>query len=589
VPCSACGKACNTPEMRRACTASRVARSLTSHLMIAPTVLLVAASGCSDRTGTSFGTAGTAGGGIANAGNATGGSTTGGSTTGGSTTGGNGGNGGLGGGGTSGLGGAGSGASGASGSSAAAGAGGSAGNAAGAAGAGGAAAAGGTGGGGGSAGEAAGAAGLGSSGGAGGTGGAGTCTFEIEDMLSTAIPTVGIVNWSTGLAALSGARIEFTLDDPADDEFNRGSGGAIDITGETHRALLLGLKPERTYTYRIVAESGGTVCTSPDRSLTTGAGLDTFTHTLTRTAGSAIAPAQGFIVTTSYSSTAYIIDTDGDIVWWWATGPTSMSRARMDWEGENMWMLQVLGNQGGQGEVSRVSMDGAEVMENVAGLNQAHHDLAVLPGGITAFLVWSGGASAATDLVERAPDGTLTTIARLDERVYVPRTTFHANTIAYHAADDTFTVGDLEAGGFVKLARTGEPLWQFMAACPSMPVTKCAAGTTVGNHGHHLLDDGSFLFIKARYLPSVKEYKLTETASALTATEVWPYDQGTNLETYILGDVQRLPNGNTLIVYSTAGEMREISPAGDVVQTIVSERSFGYADFRETLYGPPLR
>jgi hypothetical protein len=65
--------------------------------------------------------------------------------------------------------------------------------------------------------------------------------------------------------------------------------------------------------------------------------------------------------------------------------------------------------------------------------------------------------------------------------------------------------------------------------------------------------------------------------------------------TVVLGDVQRLPNGNTLITYSQNGEMREISPTGQLVQTVQTfnetgtRRAFGYADFRPTLYGPPLR
>ena len=46
---------------------------------------------------------------------------------------------------------------------------------------------------------------------------------------------------------------------------------------------------------------------------------------------------------------------------------------------------------------------------------------------------------------------------------------------------------------------------------------------------------------------------------------------------------------------SLAGEMREVSPAGDVVEIIQlvsrwgNRAQVGYADFRPTLYGPPLR
>ncbi len=431
--------------------------------------------------------------------------------------------------------------------------------------------------------------GAGASGGrpaTGGTGGATPteiCSFDIQDALSPAIPTVGIITWSTTLAGLTDARIEFTLDEPAADENVRGGGGAIDVAGQSHRALLLGLKAQRRYNYRIVARSGNTVCTSPERSLTTGAIADAAKMTLTLTPAAQGTPAQGFIVTTDYNwSVAFIFDTDGDVVWL-TPAPTSCSRARMDWEGQNMWMLEVDGTQGSPGDVRRVGMDGTNVVDHVAGLDTAHHDLTVLPGGIVATLLWSGETSEASTLVERSPDGTIKTVAKIAENVFGSTGTYHTNSVAYHAADDTYTVGDLNKVSFAKLTRTGTRLWSF------------AKSEFIGNHGHHLLDHGILVF-KARTMPSpVFEYSLTESAGSVTATQIWSYDPGNNLGSIILGDVQRLPNGNTLIDYSNAGEMREVSPAGAVVQTIrytsslTGKRQLGYADFRQSLYGPPPR
>ena len=58
----------------------------------------------------------------------------------------------------------------------------------------------------------------------------------------------------------------------------------------------------------------------------------------------------------------------------------------------------------------------------------------------------------------------------------------------------------------------------------------------------------------------------------------------------MLGDVQRLPNGNTLVTYSTKGLIQELDSSWNIVQTLKSSsNSYGYADWRETLYGPPLR
>ena len=58
-----------------------------------------------------------------------------------------------------------------------------------------------------------------------------------------------------------------------------------------------------------------------------------------------------------------------------------------------------------------------------------------------------------------------------------------------------------------------------------------------------------------------------------------------------MGDVQRLPNGNTIIGYSSKGVLQEVSADGIVLQewTWPLGASFGYIEKRATLYGPPPR
>ena len=446
----------------------------------------------------------------------------------------------------------------------------------------------------------------GSAAGAGGTGGAscapapaggaggtspGTpeiCSFTIDAALSPAISTVGIVNWSTDLAGLSEARIEFTLNDPRASELNRGSGGKIDIGGATHRALMLGLKAGRTYTYRVVATgAAGKVCTSPDRTLTTCPGADV--PTVIRTALNPAAQSRGFIIVTPgvmgfagrprAPDVVYIIDADGDVVWWTSTA-FQTSRALMDWEGANMWMVQI-----GGGNVRRVGMDGLNAVTSIAGF-APHHDLAVLPGGtIAALLNVTTDTTRPSDLVERAPDGTMKTVVRLDSKIYKSSQAFHANGLRYHVADDSYTVGDRDAQLIVKLTRQGKVLWQIGGDCAGAPAPKCAAnalGSTI--HGQQQLDNGNLLVF--RNAGDAREYKLTETATTLTTSVVWSYMM-TGVQSDLLGDVQRLPNGNTLVTFSTGGFIHEVSPSGELLQTIEAN-TFGYSNFRESLYGPPL-
>ena len=95
---------------------------------------------------------------------------------------------------------------------------------------------------------------------------------------------------------------------------------------------------------------------------------------LTRTAGPAAASqAKGFIIGSSglgagggfgggggtSAGYAFIYDADGEIVWF-APAPAQCSRAKMSYDGQYMWMveLNVDNSMKDGGELRRVSMDG---------------------------------------------------------------------------------------------------------------------------------------------------------------------------------------------------------------------------------------
>ncbi|HEY7376227.1 MAG TPA: aryl-sulfate sulfotransferase, partial [Polyangia bacterium] len=410
------------------------------------------------------------------------------------------------------------------------------------------------------------------------------------------------------------AQIIYTLNAAGADLLNRAGAAPVDLTRPTpdpnHRTLLLGLKPSRAYTFHVEVTTPGAgpaaTCRSDDHTLTTGALAGA--PTVTRTATAPAAQAGGFIVTSTGVSgggqpQAYIIDADGDVVWV-AAAPASCSRARMDYEGNNMWMiaLNVL-NTGG--EMRYVSMDGATARDDVSGLAGAHHDFTVRPGGVIATMVWSaGGVDAESDLVERAPDGTLSAVFHVGANLYEGgpsllgsgSNTYHCNALLYHPADDSYTIGDRNPSLFVKVTRAGRPLWQLGGDCAGAPAPRCAAGGWDSNHGHQLLANGNFLFFSNGAFggsdPStVYEYALDDANGAndaLTATQVTAYRSAAGARSNSLGDVQRLPNGNTLVVFSNDGLMEEVDSSSRVVQAL-SAPWFGYADWRATLYGPPER
>jgi hypothetical protein len=104
--------------------------------------------------------------------------------------------------------------------------------------------------------------------------------------------------------------------------------------------------------------------------------------------------------------------------------------------------------------------------------------------------------------------------------------------------------------------------------------TMAAGGTTpLGGSG-----DGSIAL----------ELKLDLTGK--TATRIWSYKaSGTAYQNDVMGDVERLPNGNTLIAYSNKGLIREVDGSGAVLQELKTPKNFGYIEKRATLYGPPPR
>ncbi|HEY6726024.1 MAG TPA: aryl-sulfate sulfotransferase [Polyangiaceae bacterium] len=408
------------------------------------------------------------------------------------------------------------------------------------------------------------------------------CSFEVDAELSPAIPTVGIVTWSVAMDAIDEAIIEFgltstgfTLEAP------------VDLAAEEHRTLLLGMKGEREYAFRIVAKAGARTCRSDTFTLTTGPIANSL-PSIQRQLLLENEVASGFIVSTTglggrgdaRGPMAFILDAEGDVVWW-TPAPSGAGSARMNWEGTEMW-ISAVNNGGVGGEMRRASMDGLDVEASVAGLEAAHHDFTVLPGGrIVTFMHREGGCSS---IVQRDPDGTITDLIANVSALYEPVRDCHPNAIHYHPEDDSFTISDRNPNLFVKFSRTGELEWQFGGANalgPWMP------GVWQVNHGHHLLENGNFLFFNNGVgAPASPVLEFALDPSAGTATEVWRYKSDKSSST--LGDVQRLPNGNTLVTYSNAGVIHEVNPDGELVQSLATG-SLGYATHRPTLYGPPPR
>jgi hypothetical protein len=346
------------------------------------------------------------------------------------------------------------------------------------------------------------------------------------------------------------------------------------------------MKGSTKYTFQIVARSGGGTCTSGSYALTTGAVPSTVPKPMPATIVDASAHARGFIVTTAFDAGRVIIfDADGAPVWWVTEGLVNLSmRAHMSWDGKNMYVV------GLSDSVDKIAMDGTKI-EVLLPL-RAHHDMTAIPGGI-AVLALPAVAGGPSSVVERADDGTLTTVVADLASVYNAVSSFHPNAIHYDPRDDTYTVSDLNASLFVKISRRGELIWQLGGSNPK-DATKFFQGVAPwkGNHGHHLLPDGRFVFFNNLgdgSAPSTSMVRALDLdTEALTATALWSYKVAL---TVMMGDAQWLPNGNVLVTQSSPpGRIDEIDPSGRTIATFdfgSYTYDLGYAEFRPSLYGPP--
>jgi hypothetical protein len=405
------------------------------------------------------------------------------------------------------------------------------------------------------------------------------------------IATVEIVTFSLDEPEPSDARIEF------------GPSGAaptmtapVDLGAPLHRTLLLGMKGQKPYTFRIVATTGAKTCTSPDFTFTTGAvpaGAPKIMKTMPGTGA-----AKGFIMSTtgvdvgasSGQPDAYIFDTDGDVVWWAYAGvytsSANISRAHMSWDGKSVWIITAMG-----GKLVSVPMDGGSATDYTNVVKRVHHDLTPLPDGGIATLIL-GTRPAGDSVVEVKPDGTITTVVADLSALY--GTGSYPNAIHYVAADDSYTLSDRTDNLFVKFKRDGTLVWQLGGPSPrGKSFALVGLSQWKVNHGHHLTPDGRFVFFNnngtsgsSNETPWIWEVALDETAG--TATKTWEYHVTGGTPAIALGDAERLPNGNILVTNSMSGLILEVDRAGKIVQQF-KNTSFGYTDFRTSLYGPPPR
>jgi hypothetical protein len=393
-----------------------------------------------------------------------------------------------------------------------------------------------------------------------------------SDVDPNAPTTVGIVTWSVNRPAITRAHIDFGLDT------TYGMTAPVELGEQPHRTLLLGMKPARTYHFVVVAEEGVRTFVSSDHVIRTGAPVPA---ELTATPGfhvvNAAAREPGFIITSFWSGAGaqvpIVLDADGEVVWWYASGPPAIARARLSADGKNLWMTvpSVTTSPAGR-PLQRVSMDTLDGEAYPSALTT--HDVTPVHDDVMAYIDYD--ASTCASIFEIDPSGTTRLV--FDSTPVVEPSTCHGNSVRYSAPRDEYTFSDADQDVFMIDRATGAVKWRLSEQVPGG--NAAWGGRT---HGTYLLSDSILIYANfggPNYLASAIEY-------SLAGAELWRFDSGLNAA--YMGDVQRLPGGNTLITHGPPSEIQEVDAMGNVVLTIDGEgRNFGYSEWRATLYGPPL-
>ena len=379
----------------------------------------------------------------------------------------------------------------------------------------------------------------------------------------------------------------------------------VDLTQTNYRTLLLGMKANKTYHFNISATDGSNTCTSGDQTIKTNPLPNAGLPTLTLTTNNKAALYGGFLVIGSYQGStyqSYILDGDGDFVWWYSTGSDGCG-TRMSYDGQYMWI-----NNGNvpdtKAVVHRVTMDGMTDTDFSTAMAHLSHQVAPLPDGSVAF--YTTGSNGCDDIKLLPPNATNSSTAMTvvnSKTAHGGSGMCHINNIEYDPSDDTLVFSDLDNWCLTKVSRTtGSTVWVWNAK-PNTSVTSTITGDlwSGGEHGFHIISPTDYLIFNNNTGTAVNSpaiaLELTLNPTAKTSMKTWSYTSSPGIPVMVLGDVQRMVAnpvtgagaGNTIVDYGTGNTLQEVDPKGNVLQQIKSQYPFGFMEKRASLYGHPTR
>jgi hypothetical protein len=408
---------------------------------------------------------------------------------------------------------------------------------------------------------------------------------DFEIVVSDAVVTVATASWSTDST------------DPLVLEFGETEDFGMEAPATTDTTLpVLGLRAETTY-YARLRTTGEEPQYSETLNFTTGL-LPNVLPTLSLVGEADDDFYMAVPVLTDGQAWPAIIDSSGSYVWYHIDeSGLDVYRTRLSYDGQSVLYNagSVSGDPSDASKLFRVSLDGNTVEEIPVPL--LAHDFVELPDGTIAAMVTEYRDVTIDDetvsfrgdqIVEVAPDGTQTvawsawdcfdptteTGENLDLSDDVHDWTF-GNAIDYDPVEDVYYQGMRNFSSIARIDRqTGSCDWVFGTHGATIEPDN---SSDIFQHQHQfeVLEDSFLVFDNdgsTNPTSRVLEYRLDPDSG--TAEQIWSYVPDPNLYTFVLGDVNRFDDGDTLITWSVLGQIDRVSDSGSVGWTL--NTSIGY-------------
>jgi hypothetical protein len=387
---------------------------------------------------------------------------------------------------------------------------------------------------------------------------------------------------------------------------------SAEVPGSDRALLLLGLPHDAEASYRLVAREGEDVVCSAAHQATTDP-LPTSFPALTSALSDTEAVTTPWAVVTLWqmdSSWVTILDGRGRPVWIWEASWGAI-RARLSHDRQAV-LVDAMPTASSDMGIRRVALDGstsstttveaigvdwlelpdgsyAAIVNEIRELELDGESRSILGQGIVEVQpggaqrsVWSVFDLREPDLSVRYEESTSTAGSPAEDWA-------HLNGLSYYEPLDLYLITSQNFDSVIAVDRgRGAALWELSR--DSADWTNISGGTLVSSpHGAEMVADDRLQIFNRwsdRHLGSeVAEVRLHQDSGE--AELVWSASADNDPNVNQFGNAERLASGNTLVSWSSAGQLDELTPEGASALRLELglEHIFGFVSAAEDLYG----